>query len=438
MGLKPLPNSKDTEKGLISSIFLRNDIIADTIGVLKTSDFYYKPHEIIYSKLIELYKKNIPIDIITFSNSVEQEVLQSIGGITYLSEVVGSGISAANYKAHIKIIKNLSIKRDLIKVCEETLKNAYKEDLEPKGIIDTLESKLLNASDFEEGKTVNTSQLMEETITLIENGYNNGGKLTGITTGFKPIDNATNGFIKGDLMVIAARPSMGKTALVMNMLNKFPIENKAALFEMEMTTEKLGIRMLAPRILLNSRDLSRGQIKVSDFNLMMEKASEIAAKDNVFINCKAGLSITEIKAEAKKIKLQHGLDIVFIDHIGKIRPDNLKATRNDQVGQISEGLKNLAKDLNVCVVALSQLNRAVEQRSDKHPTMSDLRDSGNIEQDADEILMLYRDEYYKKEKSKSPGILEIFIAKNRDGEAGLIKLSYNTNYQIITETPIFN
>lgn len=436
MELKPLPNSKETEKDLLSSIFLRSDIILDTIGILKANDFYYKPHEIIYSKLIELYKKDIPADITTFVNYISKEQFASIGGITYLSQIVSSAASPSNYKAYIGIIKELSNRRCLIKACEEALQKSYKKEIEARYIIDDLESKLLNTNDFEEEKTISASELMNSTITLIEERYNNGGKLPGVTTGYKKIDSATNGFIKGDLMVIAARPSMGKTALIINMLNRLPKENKAMLFELEMSPEKLGLRMLSPKALLNSRNLSRGQIEGSDFGLIMKKSGEIALKNNIFINCKAGLSVAEIKAEAKKIKIKHGLSIIFVDHLGKVKPANPKATRNDQIGQISEDLKNLAKDLDICVVALSQLNRAVEGRPDKRPTLSDLRDSGNIEQDADEILLLYRDDYYaerENRESESPKELEIMVAKNRDGEVGLIKLLYDTKYQLISE-----
>lgn len=167
----------------------------------------------------------------------------------------------------------------------------------------------------------------------------------------------------------------------------------------------------------------------------------MAYKNNVFINCRTGLSVSEIKAEAKKIKIQNGLDVIFVDHIGKVRPDNPKATKNDQIGQISEGFKNMEMDLDICCVVLSQLNREVEKRTDKHPIMSDLRDSGCIEQDADEILMLYREDYYAEcegRKSNRPGLLEVLVAKNRDGNVGAIKLYYNTNYQIISDCPILN
>lgn len=277
---------------------------------------------------------------------------------------------------------------------------------------------------------------MESTINMIEQGFKDGGKIRGVPTGFRKIDEAINGMMQGDLIIIAARPSMGKTAVVMNILNNLPTGTNGAIFEMEMSEEKLGVRMLAPKALLNSMDLGKGRVKADDFKTIMYKADEIANKNNVFINCKAGLSVSEIRAEAKKIKIQHGLKAVFIDHIGLVRPNDLRGTRNDQIGQISKDLKAMAKDLEVCVIALSQLSRACESRPDKHPMMNDLRDSGNIEQDADAILMLYRDDYYaerENRESATPNIMDILIAKSRDGEAGIVKLFYNTKYQLITD-----
>jgi len=438
---KPLPNNKAVEATLIADIFLSNDIMVDCIGTLKAEDFYYKPHEIIYSTLLGLYKKNIPLDLPIFINNIKKETLSSIGGITYLTEIVGSEVSTYNYKEYIKIINNLSIKREVIKACNEAMSMAYGEETDIRNVIDSLETKILNTSDIDEEKTANSEDLMIESINIIENGYKNGGQLLGTSTGFKALDNAINGFVKGDLVIIAARPSMGKTALSMEMLNKLDPDKKGAIFEMEMTKGKLGIRMLAPRTYINPQNLSKGLIKDTDFKVILKEAGEIAFKNNIFINCRTRLSVAEIGAEAKKIKIRNGLDIVFIDHIGKVRPDNPKATKNDQIGQISDGLKNMAMDLDICCVVLSQLNRDVEKRPDKHPVMSDLRDSGCIEQDADEILMLYRDDYYAESEgrqSKNPGVLEILVAKNRDGFRGALKLYYNTNYQIISEQPIFH
>lgn len=439
---KPLPNDRIAEITLLSNIFNKNDIIVEVIGTLKPIDFYDKANEIIFNKMLELYTKNIPLDVITLSNNMDKELLKSIGGITYLSEITGYSPSTANYKSYIKLIKDLSDKRQIIISCQEALSEALENSTDTKQIIDKLETSFININKEEEQeRTVNSSELMESTVMVIEEGYKRGGAIPGITTGYIPLDNATNGFNKEDLFVIAARPSMGKTALTLNVLSKLPKKYNAMLFELEMSKEKLGIRLLASKALRNSRDLARGKIKDKDFEVIMRKANEIATKDNIFINTKPNLSINEIRAEAKKIKIKHGLDVIFVDHIGKIKPDNLKSSRNDQIGQICNGLKAIAKELNVCVVVLSQLNRACEQRNNKRPMLSDLRDSGNVEQDADQIIFLYRDDYYAEREgreSSKPGILEILIAKNRDGEAGIIELYYNTEYQIITEKSVFN
>ncbi|MHC1720834.1 MAG: replicative DNA helicase [Clostridiaceae bacterium] len=436
-----LPNNKNAEMALIADILLNNDIITSTIGVIRPQDFYYKSHEIIYTKMQELYKKNITIDSIVLSNSMEAEQLKSIGGLSYLMELTTSEISTVNYKEYIRIIKDLSQKRKIISSCRNAIHDLNKNETSANDALSKLQSDFVLIDSLEKGhKTVNASELMQETISIVEDGFNNGGKIRGITTGYKPLDKALNGFVKGDLVVIAARPSMGKTALILNMINKIPTESKTLLCELEMSIQKIGIRLLAPKVLIDSESLAKGEIRENQFELIMDKAGFISKKDNIFINCKSGLNVGEIAAEAKKIKLRHGLDVLFVDHVGLIKPDNPRATRNDQLGEISEGLKGLAKDLDICVIALSQLNRALEGRSNKHPIMSDLRDSGNLEQNADSVLLLYRDDYYAEREgrdSKNQGIMEIMIAKNRDGQVGKIELSYNSKYQIITEKPIF-
>lgn len=438
--LKALPNNLAAEAALLADIFISNDLVVEAIGVLKPEDFYATSNKLIYEKLIELYKKNIAIDMITFTNSMGKEALESIGGFSYLSNIIGSEATTVNFKEYIKIVKDLSRRRILIKSCQAALESAFNEEAETKDIICKLEENFIQMDTVETNKTIDITRLLQKTLNMIESNYKNGGKITGISTGYRPIDNATNGFVKGDLMLIAARPSMGKTLLALNMLSKLPKENRAVLFELEMKEEKLGVRLLASKTLLNAKALGRGKIQGQDFNLLVRKCGEFTMKDNLFINCKSNMTTGEIAAEAKKIKIQNGLDIVFIDHLGKIIPDNPKASRNDQIGQITNNLNIIAKDLDVCVVALSQLNRSTETRADKHPTLSDLRDSGNLEQDADEILFIYRDDYYaerENRESKKPGILEIMVAKNRDGEVGLIELAYDLKMQLITEKSTF-
>lgn len=436
---KPLPHNSMVEKELLSMIIQKNDIFAELIGMLVPEDFYVGIHSMIYKKMLSLYSRDVPIDVQTIVNNIDRDTLQSIGGVTFLADLSVAAISTANYKHYAKMIKNSSHKRKIIKGCMEAMATAFDDtDVEPLKIVDDLENKFITMNSHEQEGTVNAFELMESTIDLIEDGYKNGGKTTGITTGYKSLDKAINGLIKKDFLLIAARPSMGKTALIMNIANNIPKTSNIMIFELEMSKEKLGIRLLAPKTLKNPMDLAKGNIKDNDFELLTKRASEISDKNNIYLNCKGGLSLAELRSESKKIKIKHGLDIIIIDHIGKIKPDNLKASRNDQVGQISEGLKNLAKELDACVIALSQLNRECEKRADKHPQLSDLRDSGNLEQDADAIMFLYRDDYYavrENRESDSPGVMDILIAKNRDGEVSRVELSYNTDYQRITEVP---
>lgn len=436
MNNKPLPQKLEAEKELLSMIFLKNDLMTDLITQIKPGDFYSEPHKMIYNKMIQMYSKDIAISLTTLVNSFDKEVLGSIGGITYLSELGTMSASTGNFKFLLKLIKDLSDRRNIIRSCSNAMNEAYECDIESKAIIDKLETNFISMNDYDQEGTVNSMELMESTLNAIEKGRREGGKISGISTGYKNLDNAINGLVKQDLVLIAARPSIGKTSLVTNIIANISRDKKVLMHELEMSKEKIGIRLLASKSLRNPQALARGQVSESDLTILTEKCNEISFKDNLYLNCKGGLTFAEIRTEAKKIKLKFGLDVLVIDHIGKIRSNNLKANRNDQLGEISEGLKTLAKDLDICVVALSQLSRACELRPDKHPQLSDLRDSGCLEQDADTIMFLYRDDYYAEREdreSKNPNIMEIMIAKNRDGEVGMLELNYLAKYQIITE-----
>jgi replicative DNA helicase len=433
--MQPLPHNEQIEKELLGMVFIKNDILINLITTLTEDDFYNSTNTIIYSEMVNMYKRNIPIDMVTFSNSLGER-LKAIGGITFLTQLIGCTSTTTQHNYYIKVIKELSDKRKAIRGCQEFLLDINKPENETHDLINRLENSFINLGTTDREGTVDAENLMQSTVTAIEEGQKNGGQITGITTGFKKLDENINGLMKDDLIIIAARPSIGKTALILNIINNIPKGHNVALFEMEMSKEKIGIRILASNTLRNSTDLSKGNVPDKDMLFIINTAGKFSEKNNLFLNCRAGLTLQEIRSEAKKIKIKNGLDVLVVDHIGKIIPDNLKATRNDQIGQISEGLKDIAKELHVCVVALSQLSRKCEERSDKHPMLSDLRDSGNIEQDADTVLLLYRDDYYaarESRDSKKLGILEIMIAKNRDGRAGLIELIYNTNYQKITE-----
>lgn len=433
--MRALPHNEEIEKELLGMVFIKNDILVDLITDLVPTDFYNSINEILYSKMIAMYQRNISIDLNTLVIGLGDH-LKDIGGITFLASLIATASSTSQHKAYITILKELSNKRKVIEGCNKALDDIYGEDANSSDIINKLESNFINLQSTEREGMTTIENALQDTVTNYERIFNNGGAMEGITTGYKQIDRATGGFVRGDLMLIAARPSIGKTALVLNMINNIPKGDNTAIFEMEMTKDKICTRLLAAKAILNSKDLARAVDFDKNSNLIMQKCNEISIKENLFIDDRCGLTISQIRAEAKKIKIKHGLDVIVIDHIGKIQPDNLKASRNDQLGQVSQGLKILAKELNVCVVALSQLSRKCEDRSDKNPQLADLRDSGNLEQDADSILLLFRDDYYAEREqrdSEAPGVLEVMIAKNRDGEVGLIRLNYNTKFQYISE-----
>lgn len=433
MSAKPLPNNLQAESDLIGNLVIDNKKIIDVISMLTPEDFYNGVNQIIYKAICDMYKNDTPIDITTLAAHLGEEGLRSIGGITKLSELVGSTLSG-NVKTYAEIIKKLSIQREIIKSCSNAIEAAYSEQ-DPDEILSTLESKFVKTTVNKE-KTYSIEEVLTDTVLSIENNYQNGGKIAGISTGYRKIDNAINGLVKGDLLIVAARPSMGKTAFILNIAKNVDRKNKVAIFEMEMSKEKIGARLLACKAGINATDLPRGKINANDFTKLVSVSNHYVAKDNIYINTDSSLSIYDIKTECKRLKLKYGLDIVIVDHLGYIKPTNPKMQRVQQVGEITKIAKAIAKELDVSVVLLSQLSRAVEQRQDKHPQLSDLRDSGNIEEDADTVLFLYRDDYYaerEKREKKAPDTIEVGIGKNRDGEVGWLTLKFLKEYQLITE-----
>lgn len=429
--MQQLPQNIEAERNVLGSILKDNNILIDMIGNITAEDFYNSAHKIIFHTMEEMFKADIPIDITTVVNKLGQDNLASVGGITYLVELGNSIPSTANVKSYIDIVKEKADKRKLIKTCEKALSEAYNEEKKTSSVISLLENELLNIGQIKQNKILTDTELMELTMDIIEKNYNNGGVIPGMSLGITALDKATGGFRKGDMNVIAGRPSMGKSLLMLNLAENLGKQYKTALFELEMSAEKLGIRRLAARSLINSFKLSKGDIEDKDWDKLMQNASDVAALNNIFTDTTPGITMAEIKAKCKKLKIQYGLDLVFIDHLGLITPSSGNS-RNEQIGEITKQGKIMAKDLDICVVFLSQLSRACEQRTDKRPMLSDLRESGNIEQDADAIMLLYRDEYYNRD-TEDKGVMECNIAKQRDGNTGVIKLNYRPEYQKITD-----
>lgn len=428
MKLQELPQNYEAEAEILGSILKDNSNILEAFEILNDTDFYTNRHRHIYNAMIEMYKDNSIIDIITLRTKLKP-ILDEIGGITYITELYNSAVGIS-IKNHCEIVKQASNKRQIIKSCNKALEAAYKHERNAKEIINEFENSLL---DIDKGKNniISSAELMEKTIEFIEKNYRNGGGLIGMECGIRTIDNATDGFIKKDVVVLAGRPSMGKTLLALQISYGLSKKNKVALFELEMSEENLGVRQLSSKSQINGVKLRRGDLQDKEWKLIDDSAS-LLSQNNLWVDTSSSQSIYDIKSKCKKMKLKHGLDCVIVDHIGLLKGSKNISNENRTIliGEITRQAKIMAKDLDVNVILLSQLSREVEKRTDKRPIMSDLRESGNIEQDADLILFVYRDEYYNPD-TEYKNTMELIIGKQRNGKTGGLKLHCNLGTQTI-------
>lgn len=431
MDIKALPYSLEAEREVIGAVMQDNDCLCDVVEILMADDFYKTPHKMLYEAVMGMYMQGIPIDLVTMVNSLGAEKLQSVGGMTYISQLIGGVATTKAVKRHAHIVKEMSERRKIIKSCADALEKAYQGEEDSKGIIGSLEDNLLNIGEFKENSIKTDEEIMNKTINMIDENVQRGGGITGLPTGFYSLDKAIGGLNRGRFVVIAARPAMGKSAFALNIAQEVSETNPVLLFSLEMTDTELGIRRLASKALVNAGKLTNGNLPDEDWQTVMRKAS-IISTGKMFTDDSAGLTMHDIKARAKKVKLRYGLDVIIIDHIGLIRSTLKSDNKVRQVEEITNGLKIMAKELDVCIIGLSQLSRACEQRSDKRPQLSDLRDSGSIEQDADTVIFLYRDEYYNPE-TEDKNIVEAIISKNRTGRTGTLKFAWRGEYQKITD-----
>lgn len=428
MEAKMLPHNLESERELLGSLMKNNSFILDAIQILTPNDFYETKHKKIYEGIIELFKENTTVDLVTVATKLSTS-LKYIGGITYISELFGCAMAVGS-KAHIDIIKQCSIRRMIIHQCNVMSNSAY-TDVNPKDIINKFENEMLDIS-TEGSQILTAGEVMAKTLNFVEENYRNGGGIIGMSCGLKTIDNATDGFIKKDVVVIAARPSMGKTLFAMAIADGLSKENKVALFELEMGEEALGVRQLAAKSMINGVKLRRGDLNDKEWSDISNAAQNIATR-KLWIDTTSSQTIFDIKAKVKKLKMQNGLDCVIIDHIGLLEETNKNnMNRNLHIAEITRQAKIMAKDLDINVILLSQLSRAPEQRADHRPIMSDLRESGNIEQDADLVMFLYRDEYYDAE-TEDKNILEVGITKQRNGKTGSLNMFIDLGIQVIAD-----
>lgn len=430
MGMQQLPQNIEAEQAVIGSLVKENDCINDVVEIIQLKDFYREAHQIIYTAILGMYQKDIGIDLVTLINYMGKEKVQAAGGMTYITQLVDGVASTSNIKDYAKIVKEKSNRRQVIKTAQEALGNAYDERNKVDCIITQISDNLLKI-DSNKGGIKDDKEVMETTLKKIEENYQNGGQISGMETGYKDLDLAINGVGKGQFVIIAGRPAMGKSVFTLNLADYMSRKYRTLIFSLEMTNEQLGMRRLAADTKIKSVCLRMGKLTDKDWEVLVKRSANIATNSKMLYDDTPGLTVNEIKARAKKAKLKYGgLDVIVVDHIGLIQGNNRIGDKRKQLEEITNQLKVMAKELDVCVIGLSQLSRAPEQRQDHRPILADLRESGSIEQDADVVIGLYRDEYYKP-NTKEKGIMEAIILKQRDGRCGTIKLAYVPEIQFV-------
>ena len=426
-----MPNSKEAEQSVIGSMIMDRDAIVTASEMLHKDDFYYQQYGIIFEAMVELFSVGQPVDLVTLQNKLkEKDVPEEISSLGFVRELLASVPTSANIKYYANIVSENAVKRRLIRTTESIENECYagKESLE--SVLNKTEKDifaLLNSRSS--GDFVPIRQVVLNALEKIENASKQSGSVTGIPTGFIDLDYRTAGLQPSDLILVAARPSMGKTAFVLNIAQHvaFREGKSVAIFSLEMSKEQLVNRLFSLEARVDAQLLRTGNLSDADWEKLIEGAGVIG-DSRLIIDDTPGISISELRSKCRKYKLEHGLDIIIIDYLQLMTGSGRGSeSRQQEISDISRSLKGLARELNVPVVALSQLSRAVEQRPDKRPMMSDLRESGAIEQDADVIMFIYRDDYYNKD-TELKGISEIIIAKQRNGPIGTVNLAWLPEY----------
>jgi replicative DNA helicase len=414
--LNKIPNSIEAEIAVLGGLILDNESWEKIADILQVNDFYNEQHRKIYSCIVGLVGDNTPFDVVTINEKVNTSDDKSFS--TYLSEIINQTPSAANIKAYANIVREQSILRQLISVSNNLIEKSRDGGIDSKSLLDEAERTIFNIS--EESQKTNSgfqdiNKLVQESLKEIEKRAENGDAVTGVATGFTDFDNKTTGLQGGDLIIVAGRPSMGKTSFAMNLAEYASLKNDAvtAIFSMEMSGTQLSTRLISSMGRINQQKIRTGKLTDDDWP-RLTNAIALLSKANIFIDDTPALTPTDIRARSRRLKREKGLDLIVIDYMQLMQLSNNSENRATELSEISRSLKALARELDVPVVALSQLNRSLENRTDKRPIMSDLRESGAIEQDADLIAFIYRDEVYN-EDSPDKGKAEILVRKQRNG-----------------------
>ena len=424
--MRSLPQSLEAEQSVIGAMIIDKSAISKALEKLKDEDFYRDGHKVIFKAIREMFSKDMAVDLVTFLEYLKStDNLDKAGGVTYISEVSSSVITTANLEAYIKIVEDKSTLRKLIKSATQIIEESYNKQDRVEDVIDIAQKKIFDLAEKQGSNEYESlANVLERGFLEIERLFNNKGSITGVGSGIRDLDAKTSGFQKGDMVLIAARPSMGKTTFSLNIAENAALrEGKSVvIFSLEMSKEQLAYKLLCSEANVDMLKLRTGNLDDDDWE-RIARATGPLSKAKIYIDDTAGLSVMEMRSKCRKIKMEHGIDMILIDYLQLMSGSAGSESRQQEVSEISRSIKALAKEMECPVIALSQLSRAPEQRADHRPMLSDLRESGSIEQDADVVMFLYRDEYYNKE-TEEKNIGECIIAKQRNGPVGTVKMAW--------------
>lgn len=424
------PNSLEAEQSVLGAMLLDKEAISTATELISGEDFYREAHKEIFEAVVEIFDKGEPVDLITLTEKLKtRNTLDAVGGILYLTNLMSAVPTTHNVKYYAKIIEDKSLLRRLIKSSNEVMSQCYEGSEDVALIIDQAEKKVFDISlNRSTQGFIHIKKILNSNFDKIEELYLNKGSITGIPTGFKDLDDMLSGLQNSDFVLVAARPSMGKTAFMMNIVQHAAVRGNvtAAVFSLEMSKEQLIQRVLCSEALIDAHRLRIGDINEDEW-IKLARAMGPLSEASIYIDDTPSISITEMRAKCRRLKLEHNLGLIVIDYLQLMQGKGNSENRQQEISEISRSLKALAKEINVPVVAGAQLSRAPELRADHRPILSDLRESGSIEQDADVVMCLYRDEYYHPDTEKR-NIAEIIVAKQRNGPTGTAELVWLGQY----------
>ena len=426
------PQNVEAEQAVLGAMMLDHNAVVAAMEKLSPNDFYREVHRTIFEAMSNLHRENKEVDVITLPEELRRmKKLDEVGGLEYILSLPNLVATAANVEFHAGIVAEKALARNIISTCTELTAAAYDGEREPEDLLDDAERKILQISESKRrGDFSPVGVVVEETLDKITKLYENKAGITGLPTGFRDLDRMTSGLQPSDLILVAARPSMGKTAFTLNIAQNVGVRQHktVAFFSLEMSQEQLVQRLLCQIAHIDSQKLRTGQLNSDEEWMKLTDACDKLYQAPIYIDDTPGISVTEMRSKARRLKAEHGLDLIIVDYLQLMQGRNSES-RQQEISEISRSLKALARELKVPLIALSQLSRSVESRQDKRPMLSDLRESGALEQDADIVSFLYREDYYDKE-TENQHITEVILAKHRNGPVGSVKLYFKGEYTL--------